>query len=306
MSRLSGVIPPVATPLTPEGEVDVRSLEKLVAYLLQNGVTGLFALGTTSETPFLTDAQREVVLDTIVGANAGQVPVVAGVIDATTPRMIAQSRAAVARGVDGIVATACFYARVEHPVELRRHFRVLKEAVELPVLAYDLPVCVHVKLPPDALAELAHDGVIQGLKDSSGDLGSLRRVILATRDLPDFAIFTGSEVIVDSTLSMGGHGVVPGLGNVDPAGYVRLVRLAEAGDWNGARHEQERLCRLYEIVRAADPAQRGFFSSAFGSFKAALQLLGVIEHRTLALPQSALDDVEVERVRALLGEAGLL
>jgi 4-hydroxy-tetrahydrodipicolinate synthase len=306
MSWLSGVIPPVATPLTPEGEVDVRSLEKLVAYLLQHGVTGLFALGTTSETPFLTDAQRELVLDTIVGANARQVPVVAGVIDATTPRMIAQSKAALARGVDGIVATACFYARVEHPVELRRHFRLLKEAVEIPVLAYDLPVCVHVELPPDAVAELAHDGVIQGLKDSSGDLGSLRQVVMATRDLPDFSIFTGSEVIVDSTLSMGGHGVVPGLGNVDPAGYLRLVRLAEAGDWDGARHEQERLCRLYGIVRVADPAQRGFFSSAFGSFKAALQLLGVIEHRTLAQPQSALSAAEVEKVRVLLAEAGLL
>lgn len=300
--RLKGVIPPVCTPLTPDGEVDATSLVRLVDHLLGGGVDGLFVLGSTSEVAYLTDAQRRVVLDTVTGHVGGQVPVLAGVIDMTTPRVLEHVRVAVEAGVSGVVATAPFYTRT-HPDEIRRHFRTVAARGGLPVYAYDLPVSVHTKLAADLLLGLAAEGALAGVKDSSGDDGGLRAVILG-REAP-FSVLTGSEVTVDSALWMGADGVVPGLGNVDPEGYADLYRCAVRGDWEAARAQQERLVRLFEIVRVGG-TRMGGSSSGLGAFKAALHLRGVIDCPITALPQIPLNDDEVGRIGKLLAAAGLL
>ncbi|WP_052849201.1 dihydrodipicolinate synthase family protein [Streptomyces avicenniae] len=301
--RLTGVIPPVCTPLTPDGEVDTASLVRLVDHLADAGVDGLFVLGSTSEVAFLTDAQRRTVTETVAGHLAGQLPLLAGAIDMTTPRVLDHARTALAAGADAVVATAPFYTRT-HPAEIERHFRLLARHVEAPVLAYDLPVSVHTKLTADLVTALATDGALAGLKDSSGDLGTLRAILIGAPE--GFAVLTGSEVTVDAALLMGAHGVVPGLGNVDPHGYVSLVRRCAAGDWAAARAEQERLVALFAMVDVGSPARMGRGSSALGAFKAALRLRGVIDHPTLAEPQVALSDDEVAEVARLLAAAGLL
>ncbi|NUO99539.1 MAG: dihydrodipicolinate synthase family protein [Nonomuraea sp.] len=299
---VTGVIPPVCTPMTPDREVDAASLTRLVDHLLAGGVDALFVLGSSSEVAYLTDAQRRVVLDTVIGHVGGQVPVLAGVIDMTTPRVLEHARVAVEAGASALVATAPFYTRT-HPDEIRTHFRLLAERGGLPVYAYDLPVSVHVKLAADLLLGLAAEGVLAGVKDSSGDDGGLRQVIMG-REAP-FSVLTGSEVTVDSALWMGADGVVPGLGNVDPHGYAELYRAAVSGDWEAARAEQERLVRLFEIVRVGG-SRMGGSSSGLGAFKAALHLRGVIDCPATALPQTPLNDDETGRIGKLLAAAGLL
>jgi 4-hydroxy-tetrahydrodipicolinate synthase len=303
---LTGVIPPVCTPLTPAGEVDPASLVRLADHLTGAGVSGLFLLGSTSEAAYLTDAQRRLVVETVTGHVAGRVPVLAGVIDMTTPRVLDHARDALAAGADAIVATAPFYTRT-HPAEIDRHYRLLAERTGAPVLAYDLPTAVGTKLDADLVLSLAADGVLAGVKDSSGDDGAFREVVAGARAAaPGFAVLTGSERAVDTALLMGAHGAVPGLGNVDPHGYVRVARLCAAGDWDAARAEQERLLALFDIVRAGSPDRMGGNAAAVGAFKAALRLLGVIEHATTAEPQIPLNDEEVARVADLLVTAGLL
>src|SRR6185437_11691345 len=154
----------------------------------------------------------------------------AGVFDVTTSLAVEHARAARRAGVDGLVLTAPFYATFSQD-EIVAHFQAVRDAVDLPILAYDIPSTVHVKLQCDTVARMAHDGLIVGIKDSSGDDANFRGVILATRDLPEFATFTGSELVVDAALLFGAGGSVPGLGNVDPAGYVRVYDAARAGDW---------------------------------------------------------------------------
>ncbi|MEU4700841.1 dihydrodipicolinate synthase family protein [Nonomuraea dietziae] len=300
--KLTGVIPPVCTPLTPSFDVDGPSLTRLVDHLMDGGVDGLFVLGSSSEAAYLPDGHRRAVLDTVVGHVAGQVPVLAGVIDMTTLRVLDHVRAAVAAGVDGIVATAPFYART-HPAEIALHFRTIAEVAGLPVYAYDLPVSVHTKLGRDLLLELASSGVLAGVKDSSGDDGGLRSLILSRPS--SFSVLTGSEVTVDCALWMGADGVVPGLGNVDPHGYARLFAAARAGDWAAAKDEQERLINLFELVTVGLPRMGGG-SSALGAFKAALHLRGVIDHPTTAVPQIPLNEEETRRVGKHLADAGLL
>ncbi|MEW2450847.1 dihydrodipicolinate synthase family protein [Streptomyces parvulus] len=303
---LRGVIPPVITPLTPAGDVDTGSVRRLAEHLVGAGVHGLFLLGSSGEAAYLTDAQRLTAIEAAVDAVAGRVPVLAGVIDTTTARVLDRAADAVRAGADALVATAPFYTRT-HPVEVAGHFRRIHEGAGLPLFAYDIPVAVHTKLPRDVVLELAADGTLAGLKDSSGDEGSLRRLLVDLRArTPDFSVLTGSELTVDGALLAGADGVVPGLGNVDAHGYVRLYEAARAGDWAAARAEQDRLAALFALTDAGDPALMGASSSALGAFKAAARLLGLIDCAATAAPQVPLDEAAVARVRARLTGAGLL
>jgi 4-hydroxy-tetrahydrodipicolinate synthase len=302
-STPSGVIPPVCTPFTPERELDVDSLERLCGFLLDAGAAALFVGGSTGEAAYLTDDLRTRVLQAVVGFTAGQVPVVAGVIDMTTARVIAHARAAQKLGADGLVATAPFYSPT-HPAEIAVHFRAIRRAVDLPLLAYDIPTAVHTKLPAELVGELAADDVLAGLKDSSGNIDGFRAAIAATGGVPSFRAYTGSEVHADLALLSGGHGIVPGLGNVDPAGFVRLYEAARRGDWTAAMAEQDRLRRLFGLVGVGE-GRMGLYSSAIGAFKAALQLRGVISHATTSLPMVPLDESELAAVARLLEDAGL-
>ena len=305
---LTGVVPPVCTPLTPDREVDVPSLLRLVDHLVDGGVHALFVLGSTSEVAFLTDRQRRLVVETVVAHVGGQLPVLAGAIDMTTHRVLDHVREVTAAGARAVVVTAPFYTRT-HPAEIARHYRLVAAGSPVPVIAYDIPVAVHTKLPADVVLDLAADGVIAGLKDSSGDLAAFRTVVSGTRSRPDiggFSVLTGSELIVDAALAVGADGAVPGLANVDPEGYVRLDRLFRSADREAARAEQERLCALFGMVGVGDPARMGGSSSALGAFKAALHLRGVIACPATADPQVPLSEGEVEQVGKFLAGAGLL
>lgn len=302
--NLQGIVPPVVTPLNEDFSVDRASLRKVVRHLLGGGVHGLFVLGSTSEVVFLDERQRADVLATIAEENNGRVPMVAGVIDTTTDRVIAHARQAKALGAQGLVVTAPFYTRTSQ-AETMDHFRMIRDAVDLPILAYDLPVCVHIKLERQTLRTLAAEGVICALKDSSGDDGNLRMVMRDFIGQPDFRVLTGSETTVDYALLGGAHGCVPGLGNVDPAGYVRLYEAARAGDWVQARREQERLIELFQIVFQGVP-DTSPNASGVGGFKSALQLMGVIKHRHMSRPNKVIDTGRLERIRSIVQAAGLV
>lgn len=303
--RFSGVVPPLVTPLTPDGEVDAPSLERLVEFLVEAGVTGLFALGSSGEAAFLTDTRRDRALEVVVRAAAGRVPVLAGCIETTTARVIERAEVAAKLGADATVVTAPFYTRI-HPLEIDRHFRAVRAAVDLPMFAYDVPVSVHTKLAVDQVLALAADGVIDGLKDSSGDDVGFRQVVLGVAGLPGFSALTGHEVVVDAMMLAGADGAVPGLGNVDPHGYVRLVRACAEGRWADAKAEQDRLTRLFRIVDAASPETAGGSTRGVGAFKTALALRGVIASGTVSPPMRELTADETRVVASHLDEAGLL
>ncbi|ACO48052.1 dihydrodipicolinate synthase family protein [Deinococcus deserti] len=299
-----GIIPPVVTPLTPDYQVDETALRQVIRHLLLGGVHGLFLLGSTSEVVFMDAPARREVLRIAVDETQGRVPLLAGVIDPTTDRVIAHARDAQAAGVDGLVVTAPFYARTSQ-TEIIEHFRAIRQAVPLPIMAYDIPVCVHVKLERATLRTLRAEGLIEGLKDSSGDDTNFRLLALECQNDPDFRLFTGSELMVDTAFQVGAHGCVPGLGNVDPAAYVALYDTARTGDWVKARQIQERLIRLFSIALQGAPRTSGG-ASGVGGFKTALKLMGLIPYHHMNRPNLPLNDQETERVGAILREGGLL
>lgn len=304
IAALRGIVPPVVTPLTTDFRVDTAAFARVIEHLLAGGVHALFFLGSTGEVAFHDETTRRAILETAVATVAGRVPVLAGVVDPTTDRMIGHARTAAAAGADAVVVTAPFYTRTSQP-EILDHFRYVAEASPLPVIAYDLPVSIHSKLERATIATLAREGAIAGLKDSSGDMGNFRYVLADTADIADFFCMTGGELDVDSALAMGAHGAVPGLANVDPEAYVRLHDAARAGNAAVARAEQERLCRLFEIVWCGIP-RTSPGASGVGGFKTALRALGIIPTNIMARPQRSLNADEAARVEAILRSVHLL
>ncbi|MBB5224483.1 4-hydroxy-tetrahydrodipicolinate synthase [Amaricoccus macauensis] len=303
MPKFQGVVPPVVTPYNADFSVDYSSYTRVLEHLIGGGCHGLFVLGSTSEVTFFDEATRRKILEHTVKVVNGRVPVITGVLDPATDRVISHAKVAQSIGVDAVVATAPFYT-ITSQSEILEHFRILRGALDLPVIAYDIPVCVHVKLARQTVVTLAREGALAGLKDSSGDDGNFRYVLFDLADDKDFFLMTGSEIVVDSVLQMGAHGVVPGLANVDPHGYVRLWDAAQKGDWTAAKKEQERLCRLFEIVWVAAGRVSGG-ATGVGGFKTAMRSLGIIDTNAMARPRQPLNDAEAKGVDDILRAVGL-
>jgi 4-hydroxy-tetrahydrodipicolinate synthase len=186
-----------------------------------------------------------------------------------------------------------------------RHFEQVRERTGLPILAYDIPSATHVKLHRPVLRQLADAATIVALKDSSGQDANFRGVVLDNQDSQAFRIFTGSELTADNALYMGAHGLVPGLGNVDAAGYVRLYDACVAGDWAAARAEQERLYRLFSIVTVPPLTEYGISAAAHGAFKSAIWLQGLIDHPDTAHPHTPLTREHHRQIATILQGSGL-
>ena len=301
---LTGVIPPVVTPLTASGDFDYESLARNANRMIDAGVHGLFAMGSSGEVAFSTSERRDEVTSAAIEVAAGRVPVVVGVIDMQTTRVIEHAQRAQELGAQGIVATAPFYA-LGGPAEVERHFRVIADNIDLPLYAYDIPVCVHTKLGVDMLMRLGEEGVLAGIKDSSGDDVSFRILSIKNRDAgTPLSLLTGHEVVVDGAYMSGADGSVPGLANIDPHGYVRQWDAYQRGDWDAVREEQDRLVRLMMITQVVEGVAG--FGAGVGAFKTALNLMGIFETNNMPEPVTSLTGSNVEAIAKVLAEVGLL
>ena len=303
-SPFRGVIPPVVIPLTADRHLDLEALERSINRMITAGVDGLFFLGSSGEVAFLTDAQRYHVLQEAVAIVNKRVPVLAGIIDMETMRVVDQAKRAEAFGVDALVATAPFYA-LGGPKETERHFRAIREHTDLPLFAYDLPVCVNTKLDPSMLVRLGKDGVLQGVKDSSGDDVSFRWLVIENEDAGHpLQLLTGHEVVVDGAYLSGADGSVPGLANVDPVSYVKQWQAFQAGDWETVRTLQDHLARLMFVTR--DIRATVGFGAGVGAFKTALWQMGVFNTNQMREPVQPLVGDDVEHIVSVLKKAGLM
>ena len=302
--KLRGVVPPVVVPDTPDHQLDVPSFERLIEKLIAAGVDGLFFLGSSGEVVFSTDERRDEVVREAVRIVDHRVPVLVGIIDTETERVIEQGKRALALGADALVATAPFYA-LGGPVEVEEHFRCLHEALDSPIFAYDIPVCVHTKLGWKMLARLGAEGVLAGVKDSSGDDISFRYLCQENEKLGHpLSLLTGHEIVVDGAYLSGADGSVPGLANVEPEGYVRMWKAAEAGDWATVKAEQDRLNEISHIFDVTSGLQG--YAGGVGAFKTALWLMGVFDSNQMPRPVKAMEGANVEAIRKVLSDNGLL
>jgi len=302
--KIRGVVPPVVVPDTPDRKLDVASYERNLNRMIDAGVDGLFVLGSSGEVVFSTDERRDEVIRESVRIIDGRVPLMVGIIDTETERVIEQGKRAQAMGADALVATAPFYA-LGGATENEEHFRVLHDELELPIFAYDIPVCVHTKLGWKMLAQLGKEGVLAGVKDSSGDDVSFRYLCQVNAKMGHpMSVLTGHEVVVDGAYLSGADGSVPGLANVEPYGYVRMWKAAQAGDWATARAEQDRLNEISHIFDVTSGLQG--YAGGVGAFKTALWLMGIFDSNQMPRPVKAMEGANVEAIREVLAKNDLL
>ncbi len=294
-SRFTGMIPPVVTPFTADGQIDYPSLDRVTDNLIGKGMHGLFVLGSSGEVAYLSDGQREALVRHVVAKVGGRVPVLAGAIDSTCERVIDQARRLEALGVDALVVTCPFYA-MNDTSEIADHFRAVAQAVDVPLFAYDVPVRLNgIKLDHAMLIELGREGVIVGVKDSSGNDVAFRRLVAANEAAGHpLAVLTGHECVVDGMLLLGADGAVPGYANVDPARYSALWEAARRGAWAEARKIQDEICEGFEIV--FEPVGRSSDASGIGAFKTAMVSLGLIDSNAMAFPVKALEGEVTRRI----------
>lgn len=302
--KFRGVVPPVVVPLKADRSLDVESFERSINRMIDADVDGLFFLGSSGGVAFASDAEREEIMDNACRIVNGRVPVMAGVIDIETNRVIDQIKRMEKYDVDAVVTTAPFYA-LSSQKEVERHFRIIRECTDLPIYAYDLPVSVHKKLERDMLVQLGKEGILQGVKDSSGDDVAFRLLLIANeRAGHPLQIFTGHEVVVDGAYLGGADGSVPGLSNVDPVGYAEQWKAAQAHDWDKVAKIQDRLASLMLITNGIN-ATVGF-GAGVGAFKTALWQMGVFNTNQMREPVQALEGDDVESIASVLRENGML
>jgi 4-hydroxy-tetrahydrodipicolinate synthase len=295
-----GVIPPIVTPLLPSGRLDLESLDALLEFQLRAGVAGVLPLGSTGEAFALHPRDRAAVLRRVVETVGGRVLVLAGLPAIGTLAMAEEARAHVAAGADAVLAPAPAGTRLA-PSELREHFRLVAEAAGAPVVAYEVPSRVHVTLDVALVLELARDGLVAGIKDSSCDLMRGRTMLESTRELPGFRCYVGGEEAMDVALLMGFDGAVPGLANIAPELHVELARHAADGDWPAARAVQSRIVSLARVFGVTRPGG-SFDAQALGAMKLGLVGRGVIAHATLHPPLLGDEAAQREGVDRIVAE----
>ena len=300
----SGVVPPVVTPDTPDHQLDVVSFERSINRLIEAGVDGLFFLGSSGEVVFATDERRDQIVREAVRIVDHRVPVLVGIIDTETERVLEHGRRALALGADALVATAPFYA-LGGPADVEEHFRILHQELDAPLFAYDIPVCVHTKLPWKMLARLGAEGVLAGVKDSSGDDVSFRYLVQENeKNGHPLTLLTGHEIVVDGALLSGADGSVPGLANVEPESYVRMWKAAQEGNWAEVKREQDRLNEISHIFDVTSGVQG--YGAGVGAFKCALNLMGIFDSDQMPRPVKPLDGQNREAIKQVLIANGLL
>jgi 4-hydroxy-tetrahydrodipicolinate synthase len=300
----NGIIPPIVTPLTSEGDVDVASLKRLVRYTVDGGVDGLWVLGATGQFHTLTERQRSVVTETAIQEVNGKVPVLIGCIDSGSERCIERAKLAEASGADAIFATAPIYDKVTQ-VEVLTHFRRIRECVDIPLLAYDASYATQTPMEISTVVALAEEGTLVGIKDSA-DFADFPHLLAQLRHLPDFSVLTGHTCLADAAFLLGASGCVPTLGNVLPATYAKIRAAALRGDWAAARSFQNEAVSLHNVMRCWEPAGISIVAKSLGLLKTSLRILGVIACSNPGLPYPSPTPEQEERVRIQLQRLGLL
>jgi 4-hydroxy-tetrahydrodipicolinate synthase len=292
--NIQGIIPPVATPMQANEDLDLPRLRWFIDHLIREGVTGIFVLGTNSEFYALDEAEKQSVIATAVAHVNKRVPVFAGTGAETTREVIRLTKMAEREGADGVsIITPYFVMPTQQ--EIFDHYRRIAEATALPVILYNNPAtCGGVKIDPETVARLAEIPNIRAIKDSSGDL---QNTIECIRMVPKtFSVLMGRDTMIFSALQMGAKGAVPATGNIAPALLAEIYNTFVRGDVAASQAAQARLHPLRMALTLC---------TAPGGVKAALDMLN-LSIGPCRSPVSGLAPEKKPKMLAALQAAGLL
>lgn len=235
---LKGSLVALVTPFDDHNRVDYAALKRLIEFHVAEGSDGLVIAGTTGESATLDTEEHIELIGRAVEIAAGRLPVIAGTGSNSTAQTVNLSVAVRDTGIDGYLVVVPYYNK---PVQegMYRHFSAVADAVDKPVILYNVPGRTVADLLPETVARLAEHENIVAIKEATGDIGRLRDIQAVVS--PDFRFFSGDDFTVLPFIEQGGHGVVTVSGNVVPAQMAELCRLASAGEHDAAKAIDDRL-----------------------------------------------------------------
>jgi dihydrodipicolinate synthase/N-acetylneuraminate lyase len=294
---ISGIIPPVLTPLVDRNSLDEPAFERLLEHLIAGGSSALFILGSTGEAPGLSYRLRREVVDRACAVAGERIPILVGITDTSFAESVNAAEYAAKRGASALVLSPPFYYTLSQSAFLG-YLERLVPYLPLPLYLYNMPSYTRLVISPGTVKAAAAIPSIYGLKDSSGDRAYFRACKQAASARPDFALLGGVEEILAELVGEGAHGGVCGGANLFPRVYVRLYEAAARGD-------REETGRLQEIVMTIS---RGVYSvgesesSYLRGLKTAMSILG-IGNGCMAEPYQALAACEREQLGRAVSEA---
>jgi 4-hydroxy-tetrahydrodipicolinate synthase len=255
----------MVTPFTRDGAVDELAVSRLARRQIDAGIHFLVPCGTTGESPTLTEAERVRVVELVVAEAKGRVPVLAGAGGYDTQEVIHSAQRMQRAGANGILSVTPYYNKPTRE-GLFQHYRTIAEAVQLPIIVYNVPGRTGVNVDVPTLKRLSAIPNIVGVKEASGNMTQMCEVCNAVPDT--FIVLSGDDALTVPLMAVGGRGIISVASNAVPAEMSRMVEQAEAGDFQSARHSHRQLLPFMQV---------NFIESNPIPIKSAMAMMGLLE-----------------------------
>jgi 4-hydroxy-tetrahydrodipicolinate synthase len=292
--QLRGCGTALVTPFSQDGTVDETALRNLVGWQVESGIDFLVPCGTTGETPTLTHDEWLHVIDVTIEVVAGRVPIVAGATSNSTQEAVAKAKEVASKPDVNAILTASPYYNKPTQEGQYRHFRAIAEAVDKPIVLYNVPGRTSANLEPATLARLTEVPNIIGVKEASGNMTQIAEVLNAVP--ASFLVLSGDDAVTLPVIALGGVGVISVASNEIPREMSEMTRAALNNDWNGARTLHRRYLPLM---------QANFIESSPLPVKAVLAMMGKIEE-VYRLPLLPMRRDTRSKLQKIATDAGLI
>lgn len=286
--RFTGAITALVTPFEENGKVDVEALKSLVHFQIKGGINGIVPCGTTGEAVTLDLNEYKLVIETVVKEANGQVPIIAGAGSNDTKKAVELSRIAKSCGADALLHVTPYYNKPT-PKGLVVHFKTIAEAVDLPIILYNVPGRTGSNVTAETTLRVAKEvPQVVGVKEASGNIGQMMDIIKGASE--DFAVLSGDDSLTLPLMGAGGVGIISVASNEIPKEMVDLVQAALAGDFKKAGKLHYEWLDLMNI---------NFIESNPIPVKTALFLMGKIQE-VFRLPLVSMEEKNKEKLKEVL------
>lgn len=289
LNKYHGVVVPMVTPVTKEGDIDVKAVERIIDNFAKYNVSALL-MGTTGEGNSVAVEQGVKMIEAAAKAAAGRITIYAGLAGNCVSEQMEAAKKFVAAGADVIAATLpCYYALT--PEQMMKYYTDLADVLTIPLMLYNITITTHMSIPVDVIEKLSHHPNIVGLKDSEDNQERMEEILRLVADRDDFAYFCGCAANSAKALSLGADGIVPSVGNYLPKMYADLFDAGAKGDTATAEDLQQKTIEIGKINTAGLT-----LGQSLAGLKVIMKMVGLCDTFMLP-PLTELDDDTVKRIQ---------
>lgn len=289
LNKYHGVVVPMVTPVTKEGDIDVKAVERIIDNFAKYNVSALL-MGTTGEGNSVAVEQGVKMIEAAAKAAAGRITIYAGLAGNCVSEQMEAAKKFVAAGADVIAATLpCYYALTSE--QMMKYYTDLADVLTIPLMLYNITITTHMSIPVDVIEKLSHHPNIVGLKDSEDNQERMEEILRLVADRDDFAYFCGCAANSAKALSLGADGIVPSVGNYLPKMYADLFDAGVKGDTATAENLQQKTIEIGKINTAGLT-----LGQSLAGLKVIMKMVGLCDTFMLP-PLTELDDDTVKRIQ---------